>query len=232
MKKIITIILTLTFMAMVLVACSSDSGPKEFTYNFSKDDSGFKAVFADYHDDGNNYESYEMDSYYADIPVESVENKGIYICSHNRSDDMFMGYIKKLEGLKKNTEYQFTIDFKLATNVVSGGMGIGGGPADSVYVKAGISSVEPQIEKSENNIFRFTNIDVGIQSNSGKNAIVVGNIGKPEENFDESFAFKEFNTEIKATTDVNGCVYLIIGTDSGFEGFTEYYLDDISIVSK
>lgn len=218
--------------AMILMRFSQNFNETKFSYDFNQNDCGFKAVFADYHNDGNNYESYEMKSDYRTIPVSGSESKGLYICSFNRSDDMFMGYVKRLEGLNANTEYQFSITFKLATNVAAGGFGIGGDPSDSVYVKTGIMSKEPAIEKDLAGNFRFSNIDMGHQSQGGENANVVGNLAKPDGNDDNRFAFKEFSTVIKATADANGSVYLLIGTDSGFEGFTEYYIDDITVVYR
>ena len=37
---------------------------------------------------------------------------------------------------------------------------------------------------------------------------------------------------VKSIANEDGCVYLIIGTDSGFEGFTEYYIDNVAITIK
>lgn len=43
------------------------------------------------------------------------------------------------------------------------------------------------------------------------------------------YEFNEMETRVIARTDEAGTAYLMIGTDSGFEGVTSYYLDDISV---
>ena len=55
-----------------------------------------------------------------------------------------MGYYKELSGLAPETEYQFTVQFKLATNVENDMIGIGGAPGESVFVKCGVASEEPE----------------------------------------------------------------------------------------
>lgn len=219
-------------LATLLMKFDQAFGKVSFSFQFSQDDSGFQSLFADYHDDGNNYESYQMKSEYATAPVSNAESKSLYLCSANRSDDLFMGYVKKLEGLKPNTGYQFNITFKLATNVTAESFGIGGSPSDSVYVKTGILSVEPKLEKDATGVLRFSNIDIGRQSQSGEDALVIGNLAREDRKSDNSFTWKSFSTKINSESDSNGCVYLLIGTDSGFEGFTEYYLDNVSVVCK
>lgn len=219
-------------LATILMKFDQAFSKVSFSFRFDQDNNAFKALFADYHDDSNNYESYQMKSAYATAPVPNKESKSLYLCSMNRSDDLFMGYIRKLEGLKPNTDYQFDISFRLATNVPADSFGVGGSPADSVYVKTGVFSVEPKLEKDATGVFRFSNIDIGSQAQSGQDAVVVGNMARQDGASDNSFTWKAFNSKTNYRSDVNGCVYLLIGTDSGFEGFTEYYLDDVSVVCK
>ncbi|MDR2910261.1 MAG: hypothetical protein LBV47_02690 [Bacteroidales bacterium] len=201
----------------------------KWNFGFDKDMEGFEAVFADYHDDGHGYATYEMKSEYKEIPVENQKSKGLYITSRNISDDIFMGYVKKLDGLRKNHNYTFTVSFQLVTDVRGGMAGIGGSPGQSVFVKGGITAIKPETQKSTEGRYGL-NIDIGNQSESGKDMKVIGNMEKPEATADLiGFDYKDINFTVNATTDSNGCVYIIIGTDSGFEGLTEYYLDNIQI---
>ena len=204
--------------------------PITYSYDFEEDEEGFEAIFSDYHDDGNNYESYEMKSDYTSIPVTGVSSKGLYIKSMNRSDDIFMGYVKEITGLLKDQSYTFDISFQLATNVDAGGFGIGGSPGTAVYIKAGMVTEKPEMEKDEIGVYRFTNLDTGSQASGGKDLLQIGNVEKPEENWVEGFMFKSFSTTVTAKTNSEGSIYLMIGSDSGFEGLTEYYIDDVSIV--
>ncbi|MEA4895083.1 MAG: S-layer homology domain-containing protein [Oscillospiraceae bacterium] len=217
-------IVTRAQLATVLMRFDRAFGKESFFFGFDKSGDGFRALFADYHDDGLDYESYQMKSEYAEAPVEGAQSKSLYIRSINRSDDMFI--------LKPNTGYLFNISFQLATNVTEDAFGIGGSPSDSVYVKAGVLSVEPKFEKDATGVLRFCNIDIGRQSQSGKDAVVVGDMARQDGKSDNSFVWKEFSARISAVSDANGCIFLLIGTDSGFEGLTEYYLDGISVVCR
>ena len=55
----------------------------------------------------------------------------------------------------------------LATNVPAGLVGIGGSPGESVFVKAGASTVEPLAEEDGSRYLRM-NIDKGNQANGGE----------------------------------------------------------------
>ncbi|MHB8127373.1 MAG: copper amine oxidase N-terminal domain-containing protein [Mobilitalea sp.] len=202
----------------------------QYNYKFNKGAVGFEAIFSDYsYDQLGNYEIYEMKSAYKQIPVIGKESMGLYLASHNRSDDIFMGYEKKVSGLVPNKEYSLNIQFQLATNVESGGFGIGGSPSSSVYVKSGASTIKPEsILDEKAGIYRM-NIDTGVQGQGGEDMQVIGDVGKPEGSSITGFEYKQMQAEVKVVADDNGCVYLIIGTDSGFEGFTEYYIDNVTI---
>ena len=136
--------------------------------------------------------------------------------------------LKVLSGLAPETEYQFTVRFKLATNVENDMIGIGGAPGESVFVKCGVASEEPENSLDSLNHFRL-NIDKGSQSTGGADMIVVGNLAKKEINRPGEYEFNEIETKVIARIDEAGTAYLVIGTDSGFEGVTSYYLDDISV---
>jgi len=60
---------------------------------------------------------------------------------------------------------------------------------------------------------------------------LIGDLAKPED-APEGFVFKQMAASFSVNTDAEGRFYLIIGTDSGFEGFTEYYIDDVTITVK
>jgi hypothetical protein len=201
----------------------------KYVYKFVEGTFGFEPIFSDYsYNEAGNYDIYEMKSDYKQIPVLGNESMGLYIASHNRSDDVFMGYVKKMSGLTPKKEYTFDIQFLLATDVESNGFGIGGSPSSSVYSKSGVSTIRPEsVLDKETNMYRM-NIDIGIQSQDGKDMQVIGSIGKQDSSI-IGFEYKPMQATATAISDENGCVYLIIGTDSGFEGFTKYYIDNVEI---
>lgn len=197
------------------------------TFDFNQNDGGFTPIFSDYPNEQGVEEFYELRSGHEEVPIAEA-GKGLFLSSNNHSDDLFMGYYKDLSGLVPETEYQFTVRFQLATNVENDMIGIGGAPGESVFVKCGVASKEPENSLDSLNHFCL-NIDKGSQSTSGSDMIVVGNLAKEEINRPGEYEFNEIETKVIARTDEAGTAYLVIGTDSGFEGVTSYYLDDISV---
>ena len=197
------------------------------TFDFNQNDGGFTPIFSDYPNEQGVEEFYELRSGHEEVPIAEA-GKGLFLSGNNHSDDLFMGYYKDLSGLVPETEYQFTVRFQLATNVENDMIGIGGAPGESVFVKCGVASEEPENSLDSLNHFRL-NIDKGSQSTGGADMIVVGNLAKEEINRPGEYEFNEIETKVIARTDEAGTAYLVIGTDSGFEGVTSFYLDDISV---
>ena len=197
------------------------------TFDFNQNDGGFTPIFSNYPNEQGVEEFYELRSGHEEVPIAEA-GKGLFLSGNNHSDDLFMGYYKDLSGLVPETEYQFTVRFQLATNVENDMIGIGGAPGESVFVKCGVASKEPENSLDSLNHFCL-NIDKGSQSTSGSDMIVVGNLAKEEINRPGEYEFNEIETKVIARTDEAGTAYLVIVTDSGFEGVTSYYLDDISV---
>jgi hypothetical protein len=107
-------------------------------------------------------------------------------------------------------------------------MGIGGSPGESVYIKAGVINKKPEALVQSGNY--VMNIDHGSQSQSGTDAAVLGDAAKGEGpgQDDQTFRYKNFELAQEVTTDSEGRIWIIIGADSGFEGITRLYFDDIS----
>ena len=203
------------------------SGSDSVEVDFANGDEGFVPIFADYPAEDNSDEFYELDYGWNDIPIDSA-GKGLFISGNNHSDDLFMGYYKELDGFTPSKTYIADISFRLATNADGGMIGIGGSPGSSVYVKCGITAQKPAAEKAELNDYRL-NIDKGNQGTEGKDMKIAGTIEKHETLFPEKYEYNDYNISAEATAGQDGNIYLIIGTDSGFEGVTSYYIDSIEI---
>ena len=76
------------------------------------------------------------------------------------------------------------MSLSLATNVPTATFGIGGSPGESVFVKAGASTVEPLTEEDRNRHLRM-NIDKGNQANGGGIEVRAGDELVPRERFRE-----------------------------------------------
>ena len=106
----------------------------------------------------------------------------------------------------------------------SGLIGIGGSPGESVFVKAGASTVEPSAEEDGNGYLRM-NIDKGNQARGGESMAVLGNVANPDV-VNREYRVKTLDNAdipLSVTTDDEGRAWLIVGTDSGFEGLTRLY---------
>ena len=154
------------------------------------------------------------------------------ITGNNHSDDLFMYITRQIssdDGLEADTKYSVRLSFKMATEVPPGMMGIGGSPGESVYIKAGIISKKPEVIEQAGNY--VMNIDKGVQSQGGNDATVLGDAAKGEglgQN-DQTFRYKKFDLTKEVIADSEGNIWVIIGADSGFEGISRLYFDDISI---
>ncbi|TCP62499.1 hypothetical protein [Baia soyae] len=167
-----------------------------------------------------------------DLPKNlTKQQKGLHIAGSNHSDDLFMYVTKPVHTthkVKPNTTYKVDFDFDIATNTPSATFGVGGSPGDSVFVKAGAATVEPKSHVVGGH-YRL-NADHGQQAQGGANAALVGTIGKVKSTDEETFEIKNFNNKSKPyyiQSDSEGKLWLLIGTDSGYEAYTQYYFSKI-----
>jgi hypothetical protein len=223
------------FLMLLLLALSA-CGPGaaqvvETNFTFDNDEEGWNGGFADLPLE-HPQQGYDVSFSYAEIPVLDAKSQGLFLTGNNHSDDLFMYLVRQFgpaEGLKADTAYNVTLSFRMATDVPSGMMGIGGSPGESVYIKAGVVDREPKsVERSGSYVL---NIDKGNQSQEGADMSVVGNAAKGEGSGqgDESFQYKPFELSLQVTSSSDGELWVIIGADSGFEGISRLYFDDVKV---
>ena len=56
------------------------------------------------------------------------QGSGLYLESHNQSDDVFMYIVRRLDGLPAGTRYRVRTNVTIATNAPPGCVGVGGAP--------------------------------------------------------------------------------------------------------
>lgn len=222
----------LTFSAVIFAFTLSGCGPKpvNVTFRFENDTAGWQGYFADL---PAQYEEgiYELEFKHAPVPVAGKNDKGLMLKGHNRSDDLFMFIARKFDrkdGLKPNTAYKVRLSFDLATNVPGGLIGIGGSPGESVYVKAGLVNSDPEPVVAADGYYRVQ-LDKGNQAGGGKGIVTLGHVAKSGSDAD-SYQYKSFEAEFEVTTNEKGEAWVVIGTDSGFEGLTQVYYTNIKVV--
>lgn len=224
----------LILLSFALAGCATSYDTEyQFEFEFENDEQGWVTGFADLPAD---YDPmiYELDSGWGELP-SGLEGNAIFLSGHNRSDDLFMFLKVQVEGLKPDSTYQVEFSIDLASNTPEGLMGIGGSPGESVFVKAGATTQEPEVITDDAGWLRM-NIDKGNQASEGKDMINLGTLANPNIDLDtftgEEYALMTLTSEerlFEVIPDGNGIVWLIVGTDSGFEGPTRVYYDKISI---
>ncbi|GBC61429.1 hypothetical protein DENIS_2389 [Desulfonema ishimotonii] len=227
--------LFLVVLFLVIAGCNESSDVVisdnyrhvEVSYDFETGTEGWIAGFADL--PVSETYKYQLESSHRELP-SGPEGNGLYIQGYNYSGDLFMFFKKQFSGLKPDTTYQVAFEIELATNVPEGMVGAGGSPGESVCVKAGVTDMEPFADEDESGWFRM-NIDKGNQAESGEDAVSLGNIASPDVQGDE-YQLKilaNTDTPFTVTTDSDGGLWVIIGTDSGYEGLTALYYDHVMI---
>jgi hypothetical protein len=231
MNKLLGIIIT----SILLTGCKKDEGDLIFDYSFGTDSEGWIMGYSDYPanlspDDSLNL--YEMSFGHSPLPENIIPpQSGIRIRGHNRSDDLFMFIKKKITGLPAGTDYSITFRIELASNVPTNAVGIGGPPGEAVTIKAGAVSFEPQNIIDDGGWYRL-NIDKGNQSAGGDDVTILGNVGVADNTTEYTLITRRSQSSLQAKTNNNGDIWVIIGTDSGFEGLTELYYSSVSITFK
>ncbi|MEO1401443.1 MAG: hypothetical protein AAFV72_09400 [Cyanobacteria bacterium J06635_1] len=163
-----------------------------------------------------------------------VSSTSYYIQGRNSSDDLFMFLTRRLtpqNSIQPNSHYQLEVEIQFASDAPSGAVGIGGAPGESVFVKAGASSIQPTALINAAGEVSI-NIDKGNQAQGGQDAGVVGNVANgrsPEEPVEYVLLTLTYRHPTPVITDTDGNLWLIVGTDSGFEGQTSLYYKQISV---
>ncbi|WP_276498489.1 hypothetical protein [Pontibacter litorisediminis] len=202
-----------------------------YSYTFEQGNEGWQGGFADYPSDWER-ERFEFAFAHDDLPPEVGEEGGaMRISGRNISDDLFLFMKKQITGLEPNRTYSATFRIELASQYPENSVGIGGSPGASVYLKAGGSTVEPvpvETDEAGNNI--RMNIDKGNQSQGGEDMVVLGTVGIPGDEFTYQLIRRDNQQNpVEVTADSNGSLWVIVGTDSGFEGTTTLYYHTIEV---
>jgi len=215
----------------VLMAISSSV---RLEFDFRHDAQGWGADFAEYAPE---MEDMQLEAGIRPLPSElKIEGTGYYLQGVNHSDDLFMFLKRRLgsdDGVVPGQEYRIKFTIVFASNAPSGAVGIGGSPGESVYLKAGASTVEPEVYLDPDTGYYIMNIDKGSgNGEGGKAASVIGHIANglsAEENPRYVSLKRQHEHEYTVTASPDGELWLLIGTDSGFEGLTGIYYQRIAV---
>lgn len=219
MKKI-TISLLLIIQVLAVSACQDEIQPINESYKFSDGDLGWTFEAVDYPSNVDK-EEWQINSVVGTEDFTGNNTNAFWLYGNNHSDDIFLYVYKDIEGLKKDTTYNATINVDAVTPYGKESMGIGGSPAASVYAKAGLVTVEPKPEKREyqgsNYYLLPESIDKGQQSNGGEDLKLLGTLAGQTEAINGLYDL-QYTLETIFTTSDAAEAWIIVGIDSGFEG--------------
>jgi len=237
----------LLFCALLTFGCSdsdddhdrdaaSPDAPATVTaaFGFEEGLQGWEGGFSDY-----TFEFADMDSLtyaYRELP-EGLNMPGgaPYVSGANSADDLFMFMKRQLDdaaGLLPDTTYKIDFHIEFATDSPSGCMGIGGAPGEAVRVKAGATTDEPEVVVEDEAYRMNIRKDRGLDPEEKLDMVTIGHVGNNAGDcHDWVWEIKTLEYEgFEAATDENGRIWLIVGTDSGFEGTTSLYYTNIEAV--
>jgi hypothetical protein len=221
----------LFFIAVALAmlsACDKDEKVnRDFSFNFKDGTEGWQSFFSDYPVGAET--AFELQFEHSNLPAP-LDNSipALKISGNNHSDDLLSFIYRKLDGLQPNKTYTATFDVQMASNAPTNSIGIGGSP-DLAFGVGGIAT-EPANTPDSDSWYR-PNFTSQLQSRESNNTLqMAGTIGVGEDATDFTIISRDNkSTPLRLTTNSNGEVWLMMGTDSGFEGTTTLYYTSIKI---
>lgn len=233
MKIASSIALFILLYASILAGCDttdSDGDRTMTTNNFESGTEGWEGAFADY-PIGDDLELI-FERTLLPEPLDR-DRYALLLGGTNTSDDLFMFLKREITGLEPGRRYRVDFSAILASKAPQESVGIGGSPGASVFLKAGAVGFEPMpveiFDDTFENGFYRVNFEKGNQSEIGEDAVSMGTVGHDGSEFIYQLIERSSAEPIEVTSSQTGSIWVWIGTDSGFEGRTELYYDQVTI---
>jgi hypothetical protein len=216
---------------LTFAQCEGDEDTPEntltYTYEFNQDDQAWKPFFSDYPSGAE--ELYELEFQRTGLPSPlNGETFSLKLSGNNHSDDLLSVIYKKLDGLQPNTAYKVTFDVDMASIAASNSVGVGG--SSDLSFGAGGIPFEPANTLDTLDYYR-PNFTSNVQSGASNDVFrILGKIGVKENNTEWTMINRNNkNNAISLTTNGQGQLWLMMGTDSGFEATTTLYFRKITV---
>ena len=204
-------------------------------FDFRDGTLGWEGGFADY--PAGEEELFELEGGIRPLPPELGPGTGFLLKGNNHSDDLFMFLKRRLapeDGIIAGRTYLVRMKVTFGSNVPTGCFGIGGSPGESVALKAGATPTEPTtVVDSDGNMRMNVDKDGGGPGPLAASAVGTIGTGIPCEEVPEDPAYVSLPRahihEVMVTANAAGELWLFIGTDSGFEGTTALYYQQVEV---
>lgn len=216
------------------LSCKKDASKQTLIYqsDFSKGYDGWEGGFSDWAPPAEN--GWDFIFKRSGLPAPLNEDlQSLQIGGTNLSDDLFMFLKRKITGLKPNTNYTIFFELEIASNAATDGVGVGGSPS-ALTIKAGSSINEPfSVFIPARNLYQMQNIDKGDQTVAGRDVVILGNVGVKAGQKEYALISRSNVTELHyRRTNEKGELWVLVGTDSGFESRSILYYKSIKITLK
>jgi hypothetical protein len=214
---------------IVFISCKKNNAKevKEFKFDFAQSVEGWQSFFSDYPVGSEVFYELVFSRPALPAPLDGSVS-AIKISGNNHSDDLLSLIVRKIENLKPSTAYSVTFDIELASNVTSNAPGIGGSPD----LELGVGGLAYRPENNISQGYYRPNFTSRLQSRESNEVLKsVGRIGVSPD-YPTSFTLINRNNlsdPMPLKTNADGELWLMIGTDSGFEGITTLFYKSIMV---
>ncbi|MEM0962129.1 MAG: hypothetical protein AAGK21_06250 [Bacteroidota bacterium] len=226
-------------LALALGACdsgTSDDGGTSFSFATSAE--GWTADIADYDDDMLQEIGFVFEHRPSPDGFQGSDG-ALYLRGKNVSDDLLMYAKRRVSGLVPGATYVLSGSVVIGTPYGAGCDGPGGPPGEAVVVKLGASSAEPTTVPAtrDGTAGNVLSIDIGGQNlqSRGADGISIGDVAADGgtcsgDGPSVPKTLMILDGQLTVDADSDGQVWLLVGTDSGYEDVTSIYIDTIDIV--
>lgn len=164
-----------------------------------------------------------------------LTGKGFYLSSRNNSDDLLTYVKRQIGGLAPGVRYAVNFELRYVTDAATGCFGVGGSRGESVWMVAAASGSDIQLVTDAGSGYQHLNIDRGNQAASGKQGKVLGTQGADNLNCAGGVyaaQVRKSSEAVEVQADKDGKIWVLLGTDSGFESTNAVYLQGAVISAK
>jgi hypothetical protein len=234
MRKNLLFAVVIVVGVIICLVVAGISSSIRLEFDFGQGAQGWQAGFAEY---SPQMQDMMLEAGTRTLPSElGINATGYYVQGTNHSDDLFMFLTRRLgpdDGVVPGQEYRVVFTIAFASDAPGEAVGIGGSPGESVYLKAGASMVEPEVYLESDTGYYVMNVDKGSgNSDSGTAVSVAGNIANglsAEEDPHYGLLERQHEHEYTVNAGPDGELWLLVGTDSGFEGLTAVYYLSVAV---
>ena len=231
-------LVTLVLIAHVPGALAQGTPPPvSISFDFRNGSLGWEAGFADYPPATDKNDLFGLRAEIRSLPPElGVSGTGFYIQGINRSDDLFMFMKRRLtssDGIVAGQTYQVNFTLVFASDAQSGCVGVGGAP--DVGLKAGATPAEPIALLDNSPLFAWLRMNVG-KGGEGYGDLAASTTGSTANGIpcgSQPTKYVSIQRNHQHTSLVNansrGELWLLVGTDSAYEGKTGLYYQRIDV---